>query len=93
MPRRVTFLIVMSLCGASAVLGFRAARLGPPDAGEVIARWAQVYAAETSGQTSQCVGTPSGEGYVITCGTGTREVVFVTDRFGALIDRHLGEGV
>lgn len=84
-------LTVLALCGLSAVMGYRVARMGPPDPSGIVADWAAVYADETGRGDLHCSGRPEGEGYVITCGTGGDRVDYVTDAYGKLLARRGGE--
>ncbi|MEC7764234.1 MAG: hypothetical protein VX874_20190 [Pseudomonadota bacterium] len=90
MIRKGHIALVVALCGLSAMLGYRAARLGPPDPSGIVADWAAVYAEETGRDDLHCAGWPEGEGYVVECGTGADRIAYVTDAYGALISRHVG---
>tara|TARA_R100000322_G_scaffold72519_2_gene45623 strand:- start:4993 stop:5277 length:285 start_codon:yes stop_codon:yes gene_type:complete len=81
---------VLVLCGLSAMLGYRVARMGPPDPSGIVAHWAAVYAEETGRADLHCAGRPQGDGYVITCGTGAARVDYVTDAYGGLVARRDG---
>lgn len=91
MIRRGHIAIVVALCGLSAMLGYRVAGMGPPDPSGIVADWAAVYAEETGRDDLHCAGWPEGGGYVIECGTGEARVAYVTDAYGTLLARHVGQ--
>ncbi|MEQ9041237.1 MAG: hypothetical protein RIE24_23145 [Silicimonas sp.] len=86
MPRP-PILAMLALSGAAAVLGLALGLRPELSETQVIEAGAAIYAEETGGSRSECIGVPaSGEGWIaVRCGDAGDIRTYVFDRSGALI--------